>query len=246
MPSFLQNHPFPVVTHFEHSLVLTYAVPVELLTGKLPPCLVPDTYQEQWAFVAMAVVQAKNLRPRGFPEWLGHDFTLAGYRVFVRYTTSQGKRLRGLYILKSETDKKSMSFLGNIFTQYRYTTTDIQFARENQSYAFRSVASDWKIRISKYPGEASLPPGSPFKDLKEARHFAGPLPFTFHFNERKHKVLIIEGVRQNWIPQPVQVLEARISWIDAFCNGRAQLANAFMIQDIPYYWKKGRTDLWKP
>jgi hypothetical protein len=54
----------------------------------------------------------KSASAKGIPKMLGNNFFLIGYRVFVRYTNAAGKRLRGLYILKSETDKKKMEFFG--------------------------------------------------------------------------------------------------------------------------------------
>ena len=124
MLSFLKNHPFAVEAFFESSLVLTFALPKEQLQDLIPECLQLDTFQDKWAFVAVAMVQTKNLRPKGFPKFMGNDFFLIGYRVFVRYNNSKGKKLRGLYILKSETDKKKMELMGNIFTHYNYTTTN--------------------------------------------------------------------------------------------------------------------------
>ena len=52
---------------------------------------------------------------------------------------------------------------------------------------------------------APLPEGSPFPDLKEARKFAGPLPFTFDYEEETHSIVRIQGVRQRWNPEPVAV-----------------------------------------
>ena len=84
-----------------------------------------DTFKDQWAFIAVAMVQTSGLRPKGFPRFLGRDFFLIGYRIFVRFTTKEGKRLRGLYIIKSETNSEIMKFAGNIFTHYNYKTTHI-------------------------------------------------------------------------------------------------------------------------
>src|SRR5688572_6346184 len=126
MFSFLKNHPFAVEAFFESSLVLTFAVSKEQLQNLIPECLELDTFDQKWAFVAAAMVQTEGLRPKGFPKIFGRNFFLIGYRVFVRYTDGAGKRARGLYILKSETDKKAMEFFGNIFTHYNYATTDIQ------------------------------------------------------------------------------------------------------------------------
>ena len=143
MLSFLKNHPFAVEAFFECSIVLTFAVPKEQLQKLIPECLELDTFNDRWAFVAMAMVQTKGLRPKGFPKILGNDFFLVGYRVFVRYNNTAGKRLRGLYILKSETDKKKMEFFGNIFTHYNYTTTDIEKSVQNNGLTIKSHRSDF-------------------------------------------------------------------------------------------------------
>lgn len=245
MLSFLKNHPFAVEAFFESSLVFTFTVPKEQLKTYIPECLELDTFNDQWAFVAVALVQTKELRPRGFPKFMGNDFFLIGYRVFVRYTNNAGKNLRGLYILKSETDKKKMEFMGNIFTHYNYTTTDILQKEQLHSTEISSVNSKFKIRIDKTEEEISLPENSPFTDWKEARKFAGPLPFTFTYNATKKEVLIIEGVRQNWTPSPVKVIDYDFEFLRSLKLENAVLANAFVIKNIPYYWKKGKIELWK-
>jgi uncharacterized protein YqjF (DUF2071 family) len=146
MPS-LKNHPFAVETFFESSLVLTYAVPKEELRNLIPECLELDTFNDKWAFVAVALVKTKNLRPKGFPKFMGNDFILIGFRVFVRYTNAQRKKLRGLCILKSETNKKKMSLFGNIFTHYNYTTTDIDFHSDKKKVTVSSQQSDLQIEV---------------------------------------------------------------------------------------------------
>jgi uncharacterized protein YqjF (DUF2071 family) len=245
MLSFLKNHPFAVEAFFKSSTVLTFAVPKEQLQNLIPECLQLDTFNDKWAFVAVAMVQTTGLRPKGFPKFLGNDFFLIGYRIFVRYTNTAGKRLRGLYILKSETDKKKMEYLGNIFTHYNYTTTDILQTEKDNFAEIESKKSGFKIVIENTNEEVQLPQNSPFKDWKEARRFAGPLPFTFTYNSENRRVLIIEGVRQNWTPKPIQIVEQSISFLTSLNLQDAVLANAFIIKDIPYFWKKGKIEQWK-
>ena len=79
----LKNHPFAVSAFFERSTVLTFAIPKDQLLSFIPDCLELDTFQDKWAFIAVAMVQTKNLRPTGTPEILGNDFFLIGYRIFV-------------------------------------------------------------------------------------------------------------------------------------------------------------------
>lgn len=245
MLSFLKDHPFGVEAFFESSLVLTFAVPKEEVKQLIPECLELDTLNDKWAFIAVAMVQTKELRPKGFPKFMGNDFFLIGYRVFVRYTNNKGKRLRGLYILKSQTDKQKMEFFGNLFTHYNYTTTDIQQTTKNNYSQINSDLSGLNVEYETENKNVSLPKDSPFVDWKEARRFAGPLPFTFTYNKEKKEVLIIEGVRENWTPNPVHIIEQSVSFIKELNLKGVVLANAFIIKNIPYYWKKGKIEQWK-
>ena len=238
---FLKNHPFAVEAFFKRTLVLTFAIPKEQLQDRIPPCLQLDTFQDTWAFIAVALVQTEDLRPKGFPKWMGNDFFLIGYRIFVRFTTHEGKRLRGLYILKSETNKKRMEVLGNIFTHYQYTTTDIHQS-ENTVH---SNQSGFHITMEPSDSEVSLPEGSPFKNWKEARRFAGPLPHTFSWLGERNQVLIIRGIRQNWKPQPVKICKYQISFLEQLNLQDIRLASAFEIRNIPYHWEKGKLAPWK-
>lgn len=241
MASFLKDNPFAVEAFFESSLVLTYAVPRDELRSIIPACLELDIFNDQWAFVAAAMVQTNALRPKGFPQFLGSNFLLIGYRAFVRFTDVNGKRSRGLYILGSATDKRRMEFFGNIFTRYHYTTTDIRHTEKAGICEIVSNSSRFRVTYKEPDGfDVPLPAASIFADWKVARRFAGPLPFTFTYEPGDDSLLIIEGVRTNWRPMPVQVLDHEFSFIQDLRLSEARLANAFMIKDVPYCWKKGR------
>src|SRR5688572_15112881 len=103
----LRRHPFAVDAFFRRSLVLTYAVPRAALLELVGPGLELDTYDD-WGFLAIAMVQTEGLRPRGFPRWLGRDFFLSGYRIFTRFARPGHPTLRGLRILRSDTDRAMM------------------------------------------------------------------------------------------------------------------------------------------
>lgn len=242
--NFLKNHPFAVDAFFKSSIVLTFAVPKAELENLIPDHLELDTYDNKWAFVAIAMVQTKNLRPKNFPEFMGNDFFLIGFRIFVKYRNKAGKRLRGLYIIKSETNKKKMEFFGNIFTHYNYTTTDISQTENSKNKIISSKKSDFKLVIDKSVNDIKLPTKSPFKDWKNARKFAGPLPHTFTFNKKENSVLIILGVRKNWKPKPLAVSEYHFSFLNSLQLKGAVLANAFEIENVPYHWKKGKLEKW--
>ena len=47
------------------------------------------------------------------PDWEQVSF-FSGYRIFTRYRTTAGRTLRGLRILRSDTDRLSMQLFGNL------------------------------------------------------------------------------------------------------------------------------------
>ena len=231
---------------FQSSMVLGFAFPKEQLADLVPECLELDVFDDKWAFVAVAMVQTKNMRPKGFPKLLGRDFFLMGYRIFVRYKTSSGRKLRGLYILKSDTDSFLMKVAGNLMTDYHYHFIDATVSEKSGCITVDAPSAGFAVSLQKGEDHFDLPLHSPFADWKEARRFAGPMPFTFTYKEKKKEVLMIEGVRNHWKPKPVKVHRYAIPYLESLGTGGAVLANAFIVENVPYYWEKGIIDPWKP
>lgn len=239
-----QRHPLPIAAHFRHSLVLTYAFPPEALEPLLPPGLVLDTYENK-GFLAIAMVQTENLRPTFCPQLFGKNFFLTGYRIFVRYRNQNGRWLRGLRILRSDTNRRSMAFFGNLLTHYHYQRANVVLQEVNKKLSIDiqtpSHGADLSLTADLNHPPAELPAGSPFKNWHQARLFAGPLPFTFDYEPETNSIVLIEGVRSHWNPQPVAVDITRNSFFDHEPFNRFQpvLANAFHVADIDYRWKPG-------
>lgn len=244
MTTFLQRNPFAVEAWFDFSITLTFAVPRDELAARLPSCLEAETFDDRWAFLAVALVQTRRLRPAGFPRCLGQDFILAGYRHFVAYRTRDGRRLRGLQIIRSETDNRRMAFFGNLLTPYSYTYAPLKMERADEAYRASSETDGFSISVSPITNEApsALPEGSPFSAWKDARCFCGPMPFTFSHDARRRRMLIIEGVREQWKPSALHVHEYHVPHLARLGFSETRLACAFMVRDIPYRWKRGRHD----
>jgi Uncharacterized conserved protein (COG2071) len=233
----LRRHPFEVSAHFRHSLVLAYALPASTLEPLLPETLEPDRHGDL-GFVAAAFVQTEDMRPSFLPRALGLDFFLGGYRIFVRVAGRPS--LRGLYIIRSDTDRRLLTFFGNLLTSYRYRTVDADFHLDEDALRVEvrpgvSIVAD----LSQRPGP--LPSGSPFSSVEEARSFAGPLPYTFHHERETGRLLSVRGVRSAWDPQPVavDVQELSLSAVERF-RVEPILANAFYVGNVDYRWERGR------
>jgi hypothetical protein len=240
----LRRHPFAVDAYFEKVVAVSFAFPEAVLRPMVPKELEIDTHMG-FGFVTTAMVWTRNLRPAGFPVFLGQDFFLAGYRVFTRLREDSGRRLRGLYILRSETDKQRMARTGNLFTRYCYRQVNVETNTSGMETRVTTTLPNGRptldITFESSSGVAKLPEGSPFGDWQTARQFAGPMPFTFSA-EGDGNFVVIEGNRQNWVPRPVTIKQWQVGLFNepAFNGSKPLLANAFSTQDISYHWKKGR------
>lgn len=247
MLHFLQRHPIPVRAWFRHSLVLTYAFPESLLRALLPPGLELDTFNG-FGFLAIAIVQTENLRPQFFPAWLGQNFFLTGYRIFARYRAKDNRCLRGLRILRSDTNRRLMKFAGNFLTHYHYRLARVNWLESSNrldvTVSTPDAEADLDFTAFLDDAPTPLPSGSPFPDERRARLFAGPLPFTFDYEAETHSIVLIEGERERWHPKPIKVQVRQATFLSQppFAACKPVLANAFLVSGIPYRWKRGRRE----
>jgi hypothetical protein len=194
-------------------------------------------------------VQTRNLRPAILPEVLGQNFFLSGYRIFTRYVTTKGTHLRGLRILRSDTDKPLMVLAGNALTHYHYRLARVRVHASASKLEIRiqtpHAEADLQVSADLSSIPAPLPLDSPFPDMETARHFAGPLPYTFDYEKQTHSLILIKGVRKVWNPQPVRVEVGECTFFDQkpFRGIQPVLANAFHVANIPYEWQRGRREI---
>lgn len=240
----LRRHPLPIQAHLQDCLTLTYALPPHVLRRLLPPGLELETFGG-YGFVAVALVQTRSLRPAGLPKGLGQDFFLAGYRVFTTFREPTGRAIRGLRILRSDANRARMVVGGNLLTHYNYHRCDADIDSSPDRIRLRVT-----VRTADHAGDLDvtadvtspvLPDGSPFPSLREARRFAGPLPYTFDYEQETHAIIAINATRTNWRPAPVAVDVKHISFFDqpVFDGCTPILAAAFHVKDVDYRWERG-------
>jgi len=238
----LRRHPVAIRAHFDECLTLTYALPAATLQPLLPPGLELETVNGQ-GFIAVALVQTRALRPDVVSAGFGQDFFLSGYRIFTRFKTREGRSLRGLRILRSDTDRSLMQFGGNLLTHYNYhrCAASVRQSARSLEFVVRTTDGSADLNVRAHLDEHTLPPGSPFASTRQALRFAGPLPFTFDYERETHAIIAIQAARANWHPQPVAVDVERIAFFDQppFYGCKPCLAAAFHVADIDYRWERG-------
>jgi hypothetical protein len=232
-----------MAAHLRHSLVLAWALPHQVLQAQLPRGLVVDRYGDV-GFVAAAMVQAERLRPAGAPAWLGDDPFLVGWRIFARHAGPDGRRRRGLFILRSDTDRRALVAGGNLLTRYNWRRSAIaaEVGGGRMTVRVTSAGGLADLEVTAELGRPGrLPAGTPFASLADARRFAGPLPWTFDHEPETGSMVLVLGRRSQWRPEPVDVRVERCTFFDhgPLAGTRPVLANAFHVAGLDYRWERG-------
>jgi len=229
----------------DFTLGLTFAMPRHVLEPLLTPGLALDTYGD-YGLMAIAMVQSRGLRPAFLPARLGIDFFLTGYRMFTRYSSASGRTLRGLQILRSDTDRQLMVWAGNALTGYNYckaVVTIQPMTGETRHIHIETpdAEADLDLTADFGPDAPPLPAGSPFKDQADARRYSGPLPYTFSYERETNSMVMIRGVRREWRPRPVGVDLHEASFFNQprFNGVTPVLASTFCVEHVPYRWERG-------
>jgi hypothetical protein len=226
-----------VTAHFDWALAVTLSAPASHLAPLAAPGLELDVLGDQ-GFVAVACVQARRLRPSFLPVGLGLDFFLVGYRIFVHFTDTAGRKHRGLQILGSETNRRAMARGGRWFTHYGYRLAEIQSSREAGRIRVRT-STGLDIDVATGRSGAELPITSPFSSWSAARRYAGPMPNTFAYEAAGPTIIRVEGIRTHWQPRSVELLSLRTPFLEALLPSMPVPAAAFFVEDVDYFWRRG-------
>jgi hypothetical protein len=195
--------------------------------------------------VAIGAVSVRALRPAPVPARFGLDYVLTGYRIVTRFPTPGGRVMRGLLILRSDTDRRLMMLGGNLLTRYHYRLARIGLAVDGPGLAVtvdsRDGRADLTVTADLASRPAPLPAGSPFATMADARRFAGPLPYTFDYEARSGSMIVVRARRSEWRPEPLAVDVTRLTFFrhGAFAGSTPLLANAFHVSDLAYGWDRG-------
>jgi hypothetical protein len=134
---------------------------------------------------------------------------------------------------------------GNLLTHYNYRFARVELQVDGaqlqvQIYTPNNKA-DLEVVANLTDEAARLPNGSCFETERDARRFAGPLPYTFDYEPQTHSIIAIRGRRREWHPRLVSVDVRHCSFFDRapFTGKKPRLASAFYLANVPYRWDRG-------
>jgi hypothetical protein len=211
----------------------------------IPPQFELDLYQG-WAFVSLTASRLKDFGAGSLPRVFRKNFYQATYRAHVVYTDFRGRRMRGSYFVRSESNSQIMSLTANLLPEFRAhhcATHPILMAR-NGDHLLLSVDSGddpaGKVVLvfdAARPLNA-MPKRSVFRNLIDAKDFIVDFYDAFSFDARSNDVFILAIERGDWNIEVLEPADYYFGYISAgpFPEGTAELDSVFYFRDTPYRW----------
>jgi uncharacterized protein YqjF (DUF2071 family) len=237
--------PFEANTVWAEAVCLNLALDPAALRPLVPAAFDLDLYRGR-AFVSLTASRLKDFGVGVVPAALRMNFYQATYRAHVTYTDFRGRKMRGCYFVRSETNSAVMSLAANLlpeFRAHRCSTYPILMARKGGHLLLtvdsgEDPAGKVVVLLDAARPLAGMPAGSCFPSVKEAYAFLVDFYDAFSYDPGANEVFLLRIERGDWDIQVVEPVDYYLGYVSAgpLPAGSAALDSAFYFRDVPYRW----------
>ena len=222
-----------IASRFASSVVIAFPVDPTALDGVVSDRFSIELY-EGVAYVAVAVVDQRDTRPKRLPGLVGAQMDLIEYLVFVRYrSVVTGRLLKGFVLLASETNSCLGARLAHWFTPYRLKRIDLR-----QQVGVNEVLVDSKAVGLHLRARRVVQPQLAIERFGDVAR-----PRSFNFADLGQKgVVINRGILKGWYPEVLELDEVQVPLFDELALPNLGKPIAMLATDVNYVFKHHRTE----
>jgi hypothetical protein len=201
----------------------------------IPAPFRPKMYKGK-AIVGICLIRLKNIKPKGFPDFLGISSENGAHRIAVEWE-EDGEMKEGVYVPRRDTSLKLNVLVGGrIFPGKHFLAKfDVKEALGNYQVSFTS-SDNTSISIDAEEAE-SFHPHSIFEKLENVSAFFER--GSIGYSPNKNKLEGLELRAYNWQVTPLKVNKVQSSFFEdtsIFPNGSVTFDNAILMRNIEHEW----------
>lgn len=189
------------------------------------------------AIVGICLIRLKNIKPKGFPDFIGVNSENGAHRIAVEWDEN-GETKSGVYIPRRDTSLQLNALVGGrIFPgKHHYAKFNVMENSGNYHVNFRS-SDDTEIYIDAKETQL-FNDKSIFGTLENASGFFENGDLGYSPNKDKFEGLRLKAYK--WEVRPLEVSKLRSSFFEneeIFPKGSITFDNALLITNIEHEWK---------
>jgi uncharacterized protein YqjF (DUF2071 family) len=237
--------PITMKTTFQDLLLLTYAVPPELLAAQLPAYIHPYIHNGL-SYISIVVGNMRGMRLGSLPEFLGTNYYQIVYRAVVCLRDMEGRERIGVFFLRSDSNDPVMSYFGNRLTEFRFhyfNTGAIALFQNKQELLVSVKTADKQGDLVAYlrnQGPADhFRPAEGFATVTEEKNSLVQLFHAYAYDPIRAVVYDLEIERGEWSLQRLEMHDSFSAFFEEqpFSSDVAHPISHIYIQECSYVWK---------
>ncbi|RZJ48344.1 MAG: hypothetical protein EOO19_07490 [Chryseobacterium sp.] len=222
--------------YIDRRILINYTADPKDVEKIIPHPFRPKIYKGK-AIVGICLIRLKDIKPKGFPDFLGMNSENGAHRIAVEWDEN-GEVKSGVYIPRRDTSLYLNTLVGGRLFPGKSYLAKFNVNEENRNYHIDFKSSD-NTEISIDAAETpTLNENSIFGNLNNASDFFEKGDLGYSPNKEK-----FEGLKLNayeWKVQPLEVSHVQSSFFEdenIFPKGSIQFDNALLMTHIEHEWK---------
>ena len=220
-------------------ILVNFRVEPEIIQPQLPPKFRPKLHAGS-AIAGICLIRLEQIRPRGFPGFLGVSSENAAHRIAVLWEDESGQTQEGVFIPRRDTNSKLNHFAGGRLFPGEHNKAGFKVVTSKEGIDFQMESLDRRVALRLRAQIATaLPLVSKFRTLAEASEFfeSGSLGYSLTGEERR-----LDGVRlqtKKWEIEPLNVEEVYSSYFHdekRFPKDSVSFDCALLMRNIEHEW----------
>lgn len=219
----------------DRRILINFTVDPDIIAKLIPKPFRPKIYKDK-TIVGICLIRLKNIRPKGFPAYMGLSSENGAHRIAVEWDEN-GEIKEGVYIPRRDSSSIFNNIVGGrVFPGKHFLAKfDVKESNGNYHVAFKS-SDDTSISIEAKKAQ-SFNANSIFQNLENASAFFENGSVGYSPNGKKFDGMLLKT--NQWKVEPLDVKSVSSTFFDAienFPKGSVQFDNALLMTNIEHEW----------
>ena len=221
-------------------ILLNYRVSPDVVESILPSGFRPKLVEGK-AIAGICLIRLEEIRPKGFPSFLGIANENSAHRIAVEWEDDSGEMKEGVFVPRRDTDSRLNALAGGrVFPGvHHYSDFKVEDGEGRISIRVRASVQENALVNLELKETESFPADSVFGSLDEASAFfeAGCIGYSSRPDSCVLDGLLLKVT--DWKVSPLEIKRAESGFYDDesfFPKGSIELDHALLMRDIPHEW----------
>jgi len=224
----------------ERRMLINYIAEPEVVEKIIPQPFKPKLYNGK-AIVGICLIRLKNIKPKGFPDFMGVSSENGAHRIAVEWEEN-GETKEGVYIPRRDTSLKLNALVGGRIFPGKHYYAKFNVREENNDYHLDFQSSDHTTIEIDAKLASEFNSNSIFKSLENVSEFFEKGSLGYSPNGNNFDGLKLEAYK--WEVKPLYVSNVKSSFFEdsnVFPEGSIKFDNAILMTNIEHEWKSLKT-----